>query len=145
LHTYVKKYDYNFVGKYAKCREWVKGYVDNPKVHINFTEHGRQIAKDDYDDVYFYNILSESKFTLCPAGCTPNRKTGALIWSYRFTEAIMCKSIPIILREDYIADKMEGFKFFFEDEKHYFTKEIVDRNFELFLMKHTFIKINPFK
>ena len=43
--------------------------------------------RNSFDNKY-YEIMSKSKFTLCPAGDCP--------WSMRFYEALLCKSIPIV-------------------------------------------------
>ena len=50
----------------------------------NIQMHGRNYMSNDY----FYNIISMSKFTLCPRGCG--------IDTYRMWDAICLGSIPIV-------------------------------------------------
>tara|TARA_R100000306_G_scaffold43425_2_gene41853 strand:- start:2291 stop:3118 length:828 start_codon:yes stop_codon:yes gene_type:complete len=65
---------------------------------------GRKFPIKAWDSDYF-NILLNSKFVLCPSG--------DFIWTYRFFEAILCGSIPII--EEY-CDAYSGFRFFYMDD-----------------------------
>lgn len=50
----------------------------------------------------YSDVISRSTFTLCPAGYGR--------WSFRFTEAILNKSIPVLISDDYIlpmSDKID--------------------------------------
>ena len=40
------------------------------------------------DNIYYFETMCQSRFTLCPAGDSP--------WSFRFYEVLMCKSIPVV-------------------------------------------------
>jgi hypothetical protein len=46
-----------------------------------------------YVDSTYHSIMSRSTFTLCPAGYGR--------WSFRWIEALLCKSIPIIMSDGY--------------------------------------------
>jgi hypothetical protein len=47
-----------------------------------------------YIDSTYHSIMSRSTFTLCPAGYGR--------WSFRWVEALLCNSIPIIISDGYI-------------------------------------------
>jgi hypothetical protein len=40
------------------------------------------------ENVFYFQTMTQSKYTLCPAGDSA--------WSFRFYEALMCKSVPIV-------------------------------------------------
>lgn len=126
-----KVYDYNFIGKYTPDRAWVEEYSKNS--FIKFTDEGRKTSKDFFDQQY-YQVLCDSKFTLCPRG--------AFNWSYRFFEAIICMSIPVIDRDqEEDTDTMNGFKYYFQDEvnTHVYDKAVCDYNYKLLLLKNTLL------
>jgi len=56
-------------------------------MHVSPSNLGRQFPIKAWDDQY-YDFLGLSEFTLCPAG--------DYIWTYRFFEAALCGSIPIV-------------------------------------------------
>lgn len=125
-----KRYEYTFTGKKTEARAWVEEFAGDAL--INFTEKGREVAKD-YLDVAYYRTMCQSKFTLCPAG--------DFKWTYRFFEAIMCKSIPIVERQG--ADpSMKGFVYFLQDERstHYYSAKICDNNYRLLVARHSLLK-----
>jgi hypothetical protein len=138
LHTTDKTYEYNFMGNPVKHRAWVKEYEEDCNF-IRFSAGGRHFPKDQFDANDYYNHIANSKFTLCPAGSDAIWATGEYVWSYRFAEAIMCRSIPIITEQDYLEDKMKGYTFFYSDEEHIYDEEILDRNYELFIERHTLL------
>lgn len=121
-----KIYNYNFIGKNNKMRSWVKEFEDDGI--IKMTNEGRKIDKE-YFDVNYYQTISQSKFTLCPRG--------DFNWTYRFLEAIMCKSIPIILNEQEINDFHKQFHFFLKTDEHIYSKEIAENNYQIFLKRNT--------
>lgn len=125
-----KKINYNFCGKLTDKREWVKEY-DQMENAVAFTQKGRLLEKGFFD-LDYYQILCNSHFTLCPEGDYK--------WSYRFFEAILCDSIPVIKSADYHSS-MDGFKFFTHEEKdqHTYSKAICDHNKLLFLRKNSLL------
>ena len=74
----------------------IKHYYNNqlrdtgtgPYSIITDSSYGRNPDTKYNLDIDYYTNMSKSKFTLCPTGDCP--------WSYRFFEAIMCFSIPIL-------------------------------------------------
>lgn len=92
------------------------------KVIIKDSLNGRGAPQKFWDEDY-YDLMLRTKFSLCP--------NGDFIWTYRFFEAIMCGSIPVIednvpAYQDYfcyrMADPISDFKW---------SSEVVERNFEL--------------
>jgi hypothetical protein len=81
-----KSIDYNFIGTLSNKRNWVKKFSKNSV--IKQSTYGRDINKKYKIDEDYFDILSKSKFTITPTGDCP--------WSYRFFEAILCLSIPIL-------------------------------------------------
>ena len=118
-----KIYDFCFIGSinsHYQARQWViefaKKYFTNNSIFIN-TDHSPnwellgpfdythtkkgfcpKCAPDNQSKQVQYRVVSEnliyfesmcqSKFVLCPAGDS--------LWSFRFYETLMCKSIPIV-------------------------------------------------
>ena len=85
-------------------------------------------------DKNYLKTLCKSKFTLSPTGDCP--------WSYRFFEAIMCLSIPILEKNSndiYCKD----YYFFYDDDKHFYDLEKAKKNYNLFIKNH-FINNNIF-
>lgn len=125
-----KKYKYNFIGKITKNREWVKNYERDSKNFVTESLKGRN-KKHSFTppfDKNYFSILASSQFTLCPVG--------DFDWTYRFFEAILCCSIPIVEKID---PTMKGFKFYLRDQKHEFKREYATFNLGKFLLENTFI------
>jgi len=87
-------------------------------------------------DEDYYTIMCQSKFTLCPAGDA--------MWSMRFFEAMMCKSIPIIKRPAEAwrleEEKRAGYIYYLADELKSYSREVVNHNYNLFIKHHTFLQ-----
>lgn len=80
-------------------------------------------------DANYYNILLNSKFTLCPSG--------DFTWSYRFFESILCGAIPVV-EED--CGAYEGFRYKYLSSNHKtfkWSQEDADFNYNLCLEKIT--------
>ncbi len=103
-----KSLDYNFIGLCAPHREWVYAFDSNEHAHrtsvVRPSFRGRSPHTYLFDYEYF-NILATSRFTLCPVG--ENR------WSFRFLEAIMAMSIPILSTADPLDMHAETEGFFY--------------------------------
>lgn len=72
--------------------------------------------------------MASSNFTLCPTDIFP--------WSYRFFEAIICKSIPI-LNDDETVIFSHNFKFYRKSETHIYREDWVEYNIKQFKFYHT--------
>jgi len=109
-----KTIDFLFIGKINKKRsDFLKLF---PDATIKHSERGRDIKIKVKDEEYF-NEMSKAKFTLCP--------NGDFIWTYRFFESIIFKSIPII--EDY-CDHYDGYYFYRHNDEYIYRKDWVDAN-----------------
>lgn len=131
--SYDKLHDFSFRGIHTAKRDWVNRFA-SPRTKITFTENGRRIEKDHFDRPY-YQELANSKFTLCPAG--------DFKWTYRFLEAIMCRSIPVI-EPGSDHSQNDGFTYYYSDKTmeellQHWDESIVERNYKLFLKKHTLL------
>lgn len=75
-----------FIGKYTNKRS---NAISNSSLHIKplYTNNGRDLSIKAWDEEY-YNLLLTSKFTIV--------LDGDFVWTYRFWEACLCGSIPII-------------------------------------------------
>jgi hypothetical protein len=127
-----KEIDYNFIGTITPKRKWVEKYTKNSI--INQSGYGRDINKKYEIDKDYYNTISKSKFTITPTGDCP--------WSYRFFEAIMCLSIPIL--ENNSNDiYMKDYFCFFDKDEHIYDKDKAIENYNKFIKSKHFIKNIP--
>ena len=124
-----KDIDYNFTGTITSKRKWVQKYNKNSV--INQSNYGRDNKKKYEIDKDYYNTISRSKFTLTPTGDCP--------WSYRFFEAIMCLSIPIL--ENNSNDiYMKDYFCFFDKDEHIYDKDKAIENYNKFIKSKHFLK-----
>lgn len=123
-----KNIKYNFIGTITKQRQWLNKYKNNSI--IKESNRGRD-NKLKYDiDTEYYNIMSRSEFTLTPTGDCP--------WSYRFFEAIMCHSIPILetnSNDIYCKD----YFFYYDNDMHIYDEKQVMNNYNKFIERHFLI------
>ena len=113
--------EYCFIGNLTKDREWVKDFASSDSIirSTNQTKYNRA----RYDRRYYKDIC-KSKFTLCPVGNCP--------WSYRFFEAIMCFSIPIMEKNS--TDRFYKDYFYYTvGEDHVYSFKDALNNFRIFL------------
>lgn len=114
-----KLIDYNFVGTITQNRNWINKYLEKNSI-IKNSKKGRKKNKYEIDKEY-YNIIAKSKFTLSPTGDCP--------WSYRFFEAILCYSIPIVennTNDIYVKD----YFFYYESDEHIYNEDKAIENYK---------------
>jgi hypothetical protein len=88
---------------------------------LSHSSRGREFPIKAWDQEYFES-LGDTQFTLCPSG--------DCVWSYRFFEAMLCGSIPIV---EGTCPLYEGFKFYsFDDclDSLKWDEEIALHNYE---------------
>lgn len=113
---------YFFQGVITPKRKWVKNYNG---IIIN-SDYGRDETKKYNLDIPYYQNMCKSKFTLCPTGDCP--------WSYRFFEAILCFSIPIMEKNtDDIFCK--DYYYFVDGEEHEYSLNMAIKNYELLMQR----------
>ena len=168
-----KKFDYCFIGSFlvdnatSINRKWIVDFVKerfNDNSYLQFTDgkskkglkpfgvfdytHRRvgfvpkenPVNKRNYFDEHYYKRMCNSKFTLCPSGDS--------FWSMRFYEALMCKSIPLVISKDETFRSKEeselDYKYYLSSETNMeYRQDWVDHNFDLFMKYHTFDEIPP--
>ena len=121
-----KTIDYNFIGTISNKRNWIYDYNIFNSI-IRESRKGRDPKQKYNIDVDYYRVISSSKFTLTPTGDCP--------WSYRFFEAIMCMSIPIV--ENNSNDiYMKDYFYYYKDDKHIYIEEMARKNYDTFKSRH---------
>ena len=124
-----KEINYNFIGTITPMRKWIKKYSENSV--IKQSTYGRDKNKKYEIDEDYYNTICKSKFTFTPTGNCP--------WSYRFFEAIMCLSIPIL--ENNSNDiYMKDYFCFFDKDEHIYDKDKAIENYNKFIKSKHFLK-----
>lgn len=131
--SFRKQVNFNFRGIRTEKRDWVMDFAAHNSI-IDFTNSGRLMDKGAFDFSYYQNI-AHSKYTLCPAG--------DFKWTYRFLEAVLCLSVPVIERNAW-HPQCEGFYFRYSDEGvekliHDWDTGPLMKNYRLFLNKHTLL------
>lgn len=123
-----KMSDYYFKGVITHTRSWVTKY---PGVYESSS--GRNKSTKYMLDFEYYRMLSSARFALCPTGDCP--------WSYRFFEAIMCKSIPVI-GDDERDIYSDGFFYYRDSDSKSYDAGISEKNFSILVKKHTLINFS---
>jgi hypothetical protein len=118
-----KSDDYFFRGVISEGREWILEYAG-----VSESFYGRDSQKKYELDIDYYSHMRSARFTLAPVGDCP--------WSYRFLEAALCGSIPVLGKfdEDVFSDH---FQFFRHGEPHFYDASVAEENFEVFLRRHS--------
>lgn len=117
------KNNYTKMGIFDKTLE-TTGFV--PKEHPVY-------ERNFFDSQYFLNMC-KSKFCLCPAGDG--------MYSMRFYEALMCKTIPIVYTiNETFRSKEESkldYKYYLSSSNEFiYNEEWVEHNYNIFLKYHT--------
>ena len=145
--NYIKKYidecskdknlKYFYKGTIGNTKRWILNYNNYPNSIVKKSFKGRTKEKYTIDKEY-YKDMSRSYFTLCPTNWG-NKK---ISWTYRFFEAIMCLSIPIL--ENNSNDiYMKDYFFFFDKDEHIYDKDKAIENYNKFIKSKHFIKNIP--
>jgi hypothetical protein len=115
-------------------RHRILGRYDYTYTRSGFVPKENHMSRRDYFDEDYFRLMSESEFTLCPAGDAP--------WSMRFYEAILAGSIPILEKRQHagrnVLEYDIGYRYYLLDAGSYeFRQEWVDENLEKFLRFQT--------
>lgn len=144
--NYEKKLDYIFLGTISgPHREFLKTW-DKPNSIIKTTLQNKFVHPKNHQGFYpdnlfnrdYFQDLASSKFTLAPGGCSamdPKYKEKQLfLWTYRFWEACLTRSIPITNEPD---PKWHGdYKFYSLEDEHVYREDWVEHNFNLVKERH---------
>lgn len=144
MHNSEKIYKYYFNGYMGSDKnriDLLKPFVNNDAV-IRYSEDGRNKNCKGSFNVNYFNEMSLSKYTLCPHQKNWPHKD-SIIWTYRFIEACMIGSIPVVFRDTPLSDSFTmDFKFIYDNEvlsgaDIYSEKNVID-NYELARKKFSF-------
>ena len=137
-----KIYNYGFKGGFRTNNssvtitrsEILEQFISREDSCIVKTYQGIKQTKKDVFDFDYYQLIANSKFSLCPnwAGKWWDHEYA---WTYRFIESCFAKSIPIIFRKAPISKNFyRDIKFFWDDESHDISndryEEIINFNYE---------------
>lgn len=118
-----KSRDYFFRGFISANRDWLRQYSG-----CEYSDYGRKSKTKFHIDEDYYSSMSSARFGLAPVGDCP--------WSYRFFEAVMCHSIPILGKKDQDIFS-EEYHFDRDGSEHEFNPESCLKNYQTFLKNHT--------
>jgi hypothetical protein len=137
-----KIYDYCFIGSMDKNlgRPQLLEKFQGPQSHIVDSKYGRNPeTKYEFQSDY-YQIVSNSKFCLCPI----HIGTWYLhdwAWTYRFIESLFCKTIPIAFKQTPLGKNFVKDVFFLWDDEPHVSgecQEIIEDNYQKALKYWTF-------
>lgn len=98
-----------------KRKKFLKNFED---AAIFNSRKGRNTVTKRYDESYFKN-MARTKFTICP--------NGDFVWTYRFFEAILFKSIPIIEQE---YKHYQGYSYYKVGDEYKYDEKVVECNLQ---------------
>jgi hypothetical protein len=138
-----KKYDFIFIGSMTnKNREWILEFIKN-----NFTKNSYLEFIDIYTmdcdgfvpkehpikNINYFERMCNSMFCLCPED--------DMMYSMRFYEAIMCRTIPIVnnIESTYRSpmEAMIDYKYYMIGDMIEYREDWVEHNYKLFIKYHT--------
>ena len=119
-----KTLEYFFMGTLTEARNWLLKY-DN----VCNSDYGRDPERKYEFHIEYFEKLCACKFALAPTGDCP--------WSYRFFEAIMCYSIPVIGDNDPDVFCKDYFHYRDSEPKEYIPAKCHE-NYLTFINQHTF-------
>lgn len=128
-----KKLKYNYKGTISPTKRWVLKYKSIPNSIIEESRRGRSDKKYEIDINYYQNMCN-SCFTLCPTEWGDKKSS----WTYRFFEAIMSLSIPI-LQNNSNDIHMKNYFFYYDSDDHVYSKEKAEKNYNIFINSKHFL------
>lgn len=131
-----KSLDYFYMGTITGTKEWVNKYIKNNNSIIKKSDRGRTKMKYELDENY-YKLMSQAKFTLCATEWGERKNS----WTYRFFEAIMCLSIPI-LQENSNDIYLKEYFCYYDNDKHIYDEKKAIENYKKFINSKHFLQNN---
>lgn len=110
-----------------------KGSYDYTLEKVGFAPKEHEVNNRNWFDLHYFCTMLAAKFALCPAGDA--------IYSMRFYEALMCKSIPVVssthetFRSE--AESKLDYRYYLTTDDIQFREDWVEHNYQLFLQYHT--------
>ena len=121
-----------FTDQMTKAHHLTMGTYDFTLKRQGFVPKQMPVAVRNFFDDHYFRTLCASEFTLCPGGDQN--------WSMRFYEALMCKSIPIMLDRTAFRTQAEAhlpYKYFVVGDTIEYHTDWAEHNYKLFLKYHT--------
>lgn len=142
LHTLKKEYNFYFngnIGEGSSRQKLLEKFTSRDDCVVVWSNDGRDVAnKKKYNTEYFTGIV-KSKYGLCPHQPDWKGDMDAL-WTYRFIECLMAKTVPVNFRETPLSSKFTN-GFYFIWDNHEFTDNIdetvLEQNYNLALSTFT--------
>jgi hypothetical protein len=152
LHTLEKEYNFYFngnIGKGSSRQKLLQNFISRDDCVVVWSNDGRAVSnKSKYNKEYFTG-LAKSNYGLCPHQPDWKGDLDAL-WTYRFIECLMSKTVPVNFRETPLSTKFtNGFYFVWNNSN--FTNEtnatLLNKNYNLAFDRFTLSleKINAIK
>lgn len=141
-----KKYEYCFVGHIGKLgrQTLLEKFNKNGSI-IKNSDNGRNVSTKYNFDLEYFQILSNSRFSLCPnhIGDWYNHDRA---WTYRYIESLFCKTIPILFKETPLGkDFLKDTFFLWDTDDHNLSDsdyfEIVEENYRKSLTYWSFSNV----
>jgi hypothetical protein len=98
-------------------KQIIENFIGKQNSVIKFNQEGRIVENKNKMNYEYFLDMSRSKYTLCPHQLNwPGDKNA--LWTYRFIESMMVKSVPIIFRKTPLCeDFIEEFFYQWDDDQ----------------------------
>lgn len=134
-HTQDKKFMFYFNGHAGKGNtraNLMKKFLDRDDSKVIFNNDGRIIENKGTPNPVYFNEMAASHFSLSPH--QPNwRGDLEALWTYRYIESLMLKSIPVQFRETPLTETFTEESIFRWDDDDFVklpTQKELDKNYE---------------
>lgn len=144
--NYKKTTDYIFLGTMlGPHRQFLKNWNKDNSI-IKTTQQNkfkhpykeREHYPENLFNKQYFQDLASSKFTLSPGGCSAMdlkyKSRNVFLWTYRFWESCLTKSIPITNEPD--PRWHSDYKFYTLEDEHVYREDWVEYNFNLVKQRH---------
>ena len=134
-HTSNKKFMFYFNGHAGKGNtraNLMKKFLDRDDSKVIFNNDGRIIENKGTPNPVYFNEMAASHFSLSPH--QPNwRGDLEALWTYRYIESLMLKSMPVQFRETPLTETFTEESIFRWDDDDFIklpTQKELDKNYE---------------
>ena len=121
-----------FTDRITKANHKTLGVYDYTFLRDGFVPKEVDVQLRNYFDENYFRTMCSSQFTLCPGGDKN--------WSMRFYEALMYKTIPVMVDRTAYRSQFEArlpYKYFVVGECIEYRSDWAEYNYETFLKYHT--------
>lgn len=126
----IKSLNYVYIGTVTPRRAWILPYASKTDSVVRKSLYGRTKSTKYTFDTNYYQTMCRSRFTLTP--------TDEYNWSYRFFEAILCLSIPVVEKNS--PDKYhQEYHCVVDGDEHTYNADHARANYEKFIQSTHFL------